>query len=152
MPGVLHSMAGVAFCWYFEGRREVGLFPDGVPTTGKGWHTAALWKGVDNPGVGGRQEGLLHTWPWSHQSNPEWMLPRITEESGDGSGDRGGHGWATAVPWGWSVGLLRAGAEGFGREEVTQEPTQTAGDGARALLTWLKPLDFVYSQSWAESS
>lgn len=75
------------------------------------------------------------TRPWSHQSNPEWMLPRITEESG------GGHGWATAVPGGWSVGLLRAGAEGFRREEVRQEPTQTAGDGGRAQLTWLKPLD-----------
>lgn len=53
VPGVLRSAAGAAFCWYFEGRREVGSFPDGVPTTGKGWQTAALWKGADNPGVGG---------------------------------------------------------------------------------------------------
>lgn len=46
---VLHSAAGVAFCWYFGGRRELGSFPDGVPTTGKGWHTAAL-------------EGRRHSW------------------------------------------------------------------------------------------
>lgn len=56
VAGVLHSIAGVGFC-YFEGRRKLGSFPDGVPTTGKGWHTAALWKGADTPGGRGTSEG-----------------------------------------------------------------------------------------------
>lgn len=83
-------------------------------------------------GGGERQKGPLHTWPWSHQSNPEWRLPRVTEESGDGSGYGGGHGWVTEVPWGCSVGLLCAGAERFRREEVRQELPQTAWDGAQS--------------------
>lgn len=75
--------------------------------------------------------------PQNHGGVPGWQRVRRWARVGDSS----------------ALGLERgAGAEGFRREEVRQEPTQTARDGARALLTRSKPLDCVYSQSWAESS
>lgn len=82
-------------------------------------------------GGGERQEGPLHTWPWSHQSNPEWRLPRVTEESGDGSGYGGGHGWVTSY-----LGL-QCGAVVCGSREVQERGSQagtpqTAWDGAQS--------------------
>lgn len=81
-------------------------------------------------GWGGRQEGLLHT-----------ALEPSVKPGVDAPQNHGGvRGWAR-VGDSSARGLLRAGAEGFRREEVRQEPTQTAGDGGRAQFTWLKPLD-----------
>lgn len=70
----------------------------GYPATGKGWHTAALPKGAGaSPGGRERQEGLL---PWQALSQIlVWTLPRVTEESRDGSVNvEVTQRWVTAVP------------------------------------------------------
>lgn len=133
VPGVLHRAAGVAFCWYFEGRREVGSFPDGVPTTGKGWHTAALWKSADNPGVGGMSGGTP-----THVALEPSVKPGVDAPQNHG----GVRGWQRVRRWarvGDSSALgLERGAVACGSRGVQEKGSQTG--------------THTDSQGWCESS